>query len=129
MKKTKMNKKEVETILKINGFTGETPDDQIKTVLLSARYSLEEVDAALTILKQVPNACESKVAGLHRVFYTDKKLKPEEISNLLGIDINLESPISPRSRKSAFSLLQFILVWFFSVFFAISVILFYMSLI
>lgn len=123
-----MNKKEIETILKINGFDNSTPEDQIKTVLLSARYSADEVDAAIIMLKRSPDTGAETVSGLHKVFYADKRLRPSEISSLLGVDLDLETPISRRSRRSTLSILQFILVWFFSVFFAVSGILFYMYL-
>lgn len=123
-----MNKKQIETILKINGFNETTPDDQIRTVLLSARYSKDEVNKAIVMLKQDPNTKEVKVNGLHKIFYSDTHLKPCEISGLLGIDIDLSAPISRRSRNNTISTLQFIAVWFFSVVIAVTGILFYMYL-
>lgn len=123
-----INKKQIETILKINGFSETTPDDQIRTILLSARYSKNEVDAALLMLKQDPDTNEVKVNGLHKIFYSDTHLKSGEISSLLGIDIDLNTPISRRSIKNTISALQFISVWFFSVVIAVTGILFYMYL-
>lgn len=121
-----MNKKQIQSILKINGFDETTPDDKIRTVLLSARYSKDEVDTALLMLREDPCTREVSVNGLHKIFYSDTHLKPSEISGLLGVDVDLETPISRRSRNNSFSLFQFLIVWFVSVVFAVTGILFYM---
>ncbi len=122
-----MNKREIETILKINGFDQSASDDQVRAVLLSARYTQEEVSEAISALRDTKSSAKEKL-GLHRVFYSDTHLQPSEISGLLGVDISVDAPISRHSSRSTVSIVQFVLIWFFSVVFAVSGILFYMYL-
>ena len=47
-----LQKKDIETILKINGVSAVAPDEEIRTVLLSARYNNDEVDTAIMVLRE-----------------------------------------------------------------------------
>ena len=88
-----INRKQVEAILKINGITPASPDDEIRAVLMSARYQEDEIDSAIMVLRQNVKTKEAKVQGLHKVFRSDETLKPSEISALLGIDPELTDTI------------------------------------
>ncbi|MCA9363116.1 hypothetical protein KC851_02245 [Candidatus Kaiserbacteria bacterium] len=88
-----INRKQVEAILKINGITPASPDDEIRAVLMSARYQEDEIDSAIMVLRQNVKTKEAKVQGLHKVFRSDETLKPSEISALLGIDLELTDTI------------------------------------
>lgn len=121
-----MNKREIETILKINGFDTSATEDQVRAVLLSARYTEDEVNVAISTLRGPSIKAFEKNSSLQNIFYADKRLHAGEISKLLGVDVEINTPISRRSSRSTVSLVQFILVWFFSVVFAVSGILFYM---
>ncbi|MEN9921801.1 MAG: hypothetical protein RL097_77 [Candidatus Parcubacteria bacterium] len=123
-----ITRKQVETILKINGVPASSADEQIRSILLSARYSNDEVDTALMILREDVNTKQTRVDGLHKVFRTGDALRSDEISNLLGIDISIEDKIEERKKKKQISFTQYIVVWVSSVLLAVCGILFYMYL-
>ncbi len=117
---------QIEAILKINGVQPTSPDEQIRSVLLSARYSKDEVDTAIMVLRENTKTNQTRVDGLHKVFRTDEALAPEEISQLLGIEVDLSDRVRPQSKTRDFSQLQYILVWVLSFLLAIVGLLFYM---
>jgi hypothetical protein len=120
------DRKHIESILKINGLTPTSADEEIKSVLLSARFKDDEIDAALMILRENTHTSEVRVDGLHKVFRTDAGLKPSEISQLLGIDIKVTEKVSPRSNRKRFSFFQLLLLSIASSLLAIVCLLFYM---
>ena len=118
---------QIESILKINGVEPTSPDEQIRSVLLSARYSKDEVDTAIMVLRENTVTNKTRVDGLHKVFRTDEALAPEEISQLLGIEIDLSDRVAHTAGKTRdFSKLQYALVWILSFILAIVGLLFYM---
>jgi hypothetical protein len=95
-----MNKKHIERVLKINGVSSTASDDEIRSVLSSARYRDEEIAQALTILHGAQESTNNdRTDGLHRVFRTDTVLSSAEVSKLLGIDIKV-STIDPKLKRS-----------------------------
>lgn len=123
-----ITRNQVETILKINGVPPTSADEQIRSILLSARYSNDEVDTALMILREDVKTKQTRVDGLHKVFRTGDALRSDEISSLLGIEISVEDKIEDRNKKKQISFVQYIVVWIFSVVLAVSGVLFYMYL-
>jgi hypothetical protein len=81
----------LERILKLNGLSPSDDDEQIKSILLSARYKEDEVDTAIMVLRENKSTNRTQVDGLHKVFRTDDFLNSKEISALLGVDVNLEA--------------------------------------
>lgn len=86
-----MNRNQIKSVLKINGYTEEASDDEIRAVLQQAKYSESEIEKAMVILRQKDVAPMIRSDGLHTVFYTDGNLKPSEIAGLLGIEVNFEA--------------------------------------
>jgi hypothetical protein len=80
------------------------------------------------VLRENAVTKSTRVEGLHKIFRTDEALKPEEISQLLGIEVDIDQSISVKSKNRDFSSFQFALIWILSVMFAVSGILFYMYL-
>lgn len=121
---------QIEAILKINGVAPGSPDEQIRSVLLSARYSKDEVDTAIMVLRENTKTNKTRVDGLHKIFRTDQALKPEEISQLLGIEVDASQqlPDAREYRSRDFSTWQYVLVWVLSIVVAVASILFYMYL-
>lgn len=118
---------QIESILKINGVQPTSPDEEIRSVLLSARYSKDEVDTAIMVLRENTVTNTTRVDGLHKVFRTDEALSPEEISQLLGIEIDLSDRVAHTTGKTRdFSGFQYALVWILSFILAIVGLLFYM---
>ena len=59
-------------------------------MLLSARWDNNEVDTALMVLKQNTKNQQTHVDTLHKVFQSDDRLTPTEISALLGISVKVD---------------------------------------
>lgn len=123
-----INRTHVENVLRVNGADLGSADDIIKSVLLSARYSKDEVDAAIMVLKENPNTNEPRVDGLHKVFRTSQVLTPDEISRLLGIETRMDHLPDIMEKKNEISTVQTMLVWFLSIFMATGGIMLYMYL-
>ena len=123
-----IDRNHIERILRINGITPSQPDDIIRSVLLSARYNNEEVDTALMVLRENVATKKIRVEGLHKVFRTDESLQPDEISELLGIDVDISrySPEVVESRQSNLS--TFIIIWIASVVIAVVGVLLFMHM-
>lgn len=90
----------LERILKLNGLAPTAADEEIKSVLLSARYKEHEVDTAIMVLRENKLTNKTKVDGLHKVFRSDSTLNAAEISALLGIDVELTDRVEPVKRRS-----------------------------
>jgi len=119
---------QVESILKVNGVSPSSPDEQIRSVLFSARFSKDEVDTAIMVLREDSKTKQTRVDGLHKVFRTCEALKPEEISQLLGIDVSVDQTVAARNKRNTFCLFHYVVVWVLSVSLAVLGILFYMYL-
>ncbi len=79
----------IEQILRLNGLQPTAADEEIRSVLISARWHKEDVETAITVLRENVNTRTSRVDTLHDVFLTDNRLSPEAIRSLLGIDVEL----------------------------------------
>lgn len=114
-----LQKKDIETILKINGVSVVAPDEEIRSVLLSARYNNEEVDTAIMVLRENIKTHQTRVDGLHKIFRSDEALKPAEISALLGIDVQIDEINIRKERERETSFLQSSIVAVVATFFAL----------
>lgn len=121
-----INREQIESILKVNGVSPAAPDEQIRSVLLSARYDHDEVDTAIMVLRENVKTNKTRVDGLHKIFRTDQALKPEEISQLLGIEVEIAEEVVPQSKGQIISSLQYMMIWVMSVALAVTSILLYM---
>ena len=79
---------DIEKLLEINGVSPSAPDDEIKSVLISARWHEDDIEAAITVLRENTKTHAQRVDKLHKVFYSDDRLQPETVSALLGIEAN-----------------------------------------
>lgn len=90
---------QIEKFLKINGVGLDSPHEEIRSVLLSAKWHEEDVETALLVLKEDTQSHKTRVDSLHKVFRKDDALKPETISALLGIDMDI-SPEDIAARRA-----------------------------
>ncbi|MEY2664966.1 MAG: hypothetical protein RLZZ480_71 [Candidatus Parcubacteria bacterium] len=120
------DKKHIENILRINGLATSSPDEEIRSVLLSARFNNDEVETAMMVLKENTKTNETHVDGLHKVFRTDDGLKPSEISQLLGIDVNVDTLVARQESERKYSILQVVILWAASMIIAVTAVLLYM---
>ncbi|MBP6881055.1 MAG: hypothetical protein KBC35_00290 [Candidatus Pacebacteria bacterium] len=115
-----ISRNQIESILKINGVNLGSPDEEIRSVLLSARYSKDEIDTAIMVLREDVKTRQTRVDGLHKVFRTGESLKPEEIAQLLGVEAGVEGTLVVLNKKRELTLTQLAVVWILSVIMATS---------
>ncbi len=96
-----MQREYIEKILQLNGIDTSSPDDQIKSVLLSARWHKDDVDTAILVLREDTETHESHVDSVRKVFHSDERLRPETVRSLLGVDMDVSGEkIKPGKRKN-----------------------------
>ncbi len=110
-----IDRKYIERILKLNGLSPTAPDEEIRSVLISARWNKEDVETAITVLRENINTHKSRVDTLHDVFLTDQRLSPEAIHSLLGIDIEVNSSELQTLRASRRNLYRWQVVSIFII--------------
>jgi len=120
------DKRHIESILKINGLANSSPDEEIRSVLLSARFNNDEVETAMMVLRENTKTNQTHVDGLHKVFRTDQALKPSEISQLLGIDVDIATPMEKKEAAQRYTLLHVFLLWATSMIIAVTAVMLYM---
>ncbi len=86
-----LKRKQIELLLRINGVSPSSPDEEIRSVLLSASFNDNDINTAIMVLRENKVNNTSRVDGLHKVFRTHDTLKPAEIFSLLGIDIGVDN--------------------------------------
>lgn len=84
-----IDKNQIENILRANGIAPTAKDEEIRSMLLSAKWTENEVDTALMVLKENTTTNVTHIDTLHKVFHSDQRLSPSEITNLLGITTTL----------------------------------------
>lgn len=94
-----IDRDQIETLLRIQGVSPTSPDEVIRSILLSARFNDDEIETAITVLRENKVDSSSRVEGLHKIFRSEKGLKPNEISQLLGIDVTVDE-VQVRSHRN-----------------------------
>ena len=115
-----LQKKDIETILKINGVSTGAADEEIRSVLLSARYNNDEVDTAIMVLRENTKTHQTRVDGLHKIFRSDEGLKPAEISALLGIEVEVNQVNINHNRNREMTVFQTSIVTLLAVVLALA---------
>jgi hypothetical protein len=80
---------QIEQILRLNGLSTTSPDEEIKSVLLSARWHSDDVEAAIMVLRENKVDHTTHVDTVHKIFHTDERLDSAAISSLLGIEMDV----------------------------------------
>ena len=110
-----ISREQVESLLKINGISNTSPDEHIRSVLLSARYNHDEIDTALMVLREDLSTKQTRVDGLHKIFRSDNSLDPKEISKLLGIEVDARQFLKQEEKYKGYAVLNYTLIWILSV--------------
>lgn len=108
-----ISKEHLERFLKANGIEPSAADGDIKSILLAARWNKDDVETAIAILRENPETNKQHIESMNKLFRTDERLKPETISALLGVDVDLiDEDIADRlrRRKPALSLPTFMIM-------------------
>lgn len=122
-------KDHIEKILRINGLSTSASDEDIKSVLLYA--NCQNVDAAISALRDTTIDGKKDLCGLKKtgakcnILLADQRLKPENIKELLGIDVsyNYADIDSARASRKSISFAQIFGIFLWSLFGAIATIL------
>ncbi len=103
-----IEKKHIEAILKANGVPATAEDEDIRSILISARWDNNDVDTALMVLKENKQDKTTHVDTLHRVFHSDERLSPSDISSLLGVKVSLreEDMLDVEEKRKKFERAQ-----------------------
>lgn len=123
-----MNRNQLKSILKINGYSESASDDEIRSLLLKAKYSETEIENALLILRQTDVQPMVRSDGLHTVFYTDSHLKPREIAGLLGVQVDFDASSFRLEEKDQFNFKEVMIIAGLSIVIAITGVFIYMYL-
>jgi hypothetical protein len=94
-----LDRAHIEKLLKLNGVEPTAPDEEIKSVLVGARWHKNDVETALMVLRENKDSHETHVDTLHKVFSSDDQLKPQTISALLGIEVTVAKDSLEINRK------------------------------
>jgi hypothetical protein len=81
------DRRQLESFLRINGLTPLARNEEIRSMLLSARWNEKDVDTAIMILKENTTTKAVAIDSAHKIFHSDDRLTPSEIQSLLGIDV------------------------------------------
>lgn len=90
----------IEKLLALNGVDISSSDDEIKSVLLSARWHHDDVEAAVLVLRENKQTHQTHVDSLHKVFRSDERLRPETVGALLGIEMEVTPEERPAKRAA-----------------------------
>jgi hypothetical protein len=110
-----ITREQIETLLRINGVPPAAPEEQIRSVLLSARFNEDEVDGALMVLRENSQTRKTSLQTAHKIFRSNQTLSPQEISELLGIDVSVEEFKKDHKRIRQLSQTQFLLILLISL--------------
>lgn len=113
---------QIEKLLKLNGVDATAPEDEIKSVLLSARWHDDDIDTVLLVLKENKNNHDTHLDSVHRTFNAGDQLSPETVSSLLGIDMDVTNQMSLERRRRMGDLTTGLVVHMVLVSLALSVI-------
>lgn len=94
-----IDRKHIEKFLHLNGLRPDAPDEEIKSLLISARWHENDVETALVVLREDPQKKHQHIDSFHNVFNTNNPISPDTLHSLLGIEINL-SDISKEHEDS-----------------------------
>jgi hypothetical protein len=84
-----LERSQIEKLLRLNGVAISAPEDEIKSVLISARWHETDVETAMLVLRENKKNHETHVDSMHKIFQSDSSLDSGTISSLLGIDVDL----------------------------------------
>ncbi len=105
-----ITREKIESILSSNGVTSNVSDDEIRSILLGARFKDDEVDTAIMVLRENCSSQEGRVSALHKVFRSSEALLPQEISELLGIDVTKDLSVKIADKDHRLPVAHLILI-------------------
>ncbi|MDC1205267.1 hypothetical protein N8083_00260 [Candidatus Pacebacteria bacterium] len=86
-----IDRRHIEQVLKLNGLNPNSPDDKIKSLLISARWHEDDVETALVVLRENPKNRKQHIDSVHKIYSSNQKLSPDTLNALLGMDVEVAS--------------------------------------
>lgn len=81
----------IEKILKLNGLAPDSPDDEIKALLISAKWHERDVETALVVLREDSHQ-EKSISAVRQVLHSDEKIiSSTDLQSLLGMEVDVRS--------------------------------------
>ncbi len=107
-----LQKREIETMLNINGVSLTAPDSEIRAVFERARYTDSEINVMFMMLRGTAPVLPGEFEDLEKAMRMDKGLKPGQVSALLGIqmDVDVDEFGFRKSSKPKLSIMQMVLI-------------------
>lgn len=94
-----IDRKHVEQYLKLNGFSVDAPESDIRELLKKANWNTEDIDDAISILQSTPEELAKRDKRMPtRLVGTDHKLSPDTLNSLLGMEVTIDRDISEHKR-------------------------------
>ncbi len=116
---------QLESFFRINGITNDTSLEEKRELLIQAQWSTNEIESALNqevTINPIPakalTSLQQQSISSGTLLKTDTKLKPDSVSSLLGIDINVHrSKLNTQGKriKDGFTFLQMVTIGTLSV--------------
>lgn len=89
LKLVMINKSQTEQILRLNGLTSEATPEEVRTVLVRARWHKDDVEAAIEALHRKPDKVSVEHNPKTSIMNSDHRIAPETLNAVLGIDVEL----------------------------------------
>lgn len=89
-----VKKAHIENFLRLNGLSVENSDEEIQSLLITARWQEQDALDAIAVLRGTKlETNEEQVEDMARdeLFRGNAKLSPESLSSLLGVDVEVAS--------------------------------------
>lgn len=86
-----LSREHITKLLSLNGISPDAPDEEIKSLLLSAHWHEDDIETAVMVLRENKDTHETRVDTSRNVFSNEDRLNPETVSALLGVNMELSS--------------------------------------
>lgn len=86
-----IDRQHIERFLHLNGLDQLASDEEIRTLLISARWHKDDVEAALVVLRENAENKTQHIDSIHTRYTAGEKLNPETLSSLFGMDVQLQA--------------------------------------
>jgi len=121
-----LTRQQIDMLLQAHGINPTSPAEKVRSVLLSAHFSDDEINSVLLVLHENTTTKQAHLQDAQRVFRSDKRLSPAEISNLLGIDVDIKQIETDHKRISQVSHTQFLIIVILAIGLAVAALTFFM---
>jgi hypothetical protein len=123
-----IDEKQLEELMRVNGLAPSAAPDEMRNVLLASGYTEEEIQsyfASKQAQQNIEPAALQK-SGARKLFRTNERLQPAEISQLLGVNVVVKEVIMAEVQKEPVTMFQFMVLWLTSVVLAAAAVTAYM---